>query len=204
MYEEYIVFAVTAKAHVQLVQDALFSIESSLVNISAHDNKYVNMFRAELIRRALIHDCDKCANDIIIDGKQVPFPFAEYTVGSDYFFGNGGADAEYGSEKRHKLTTEAYAGLNAIVNHKTKINDHHPEYYNDYKKDMTLLPLIEMVCDWWGCTAYSNQASKPKFRADSAKNICGYGFDGYQKFIIERTRDFIETHATDLTEIIYN
>ena len=208
MYEEYIDFAVKAKDHAKLVQDALFAIESALEKMTTTSNDCVNIFRAELIRRALIHDTDKCANVVIIDGKQVPFPFAEYTVGSDYFFGNGGADAEYGSEKRHKLTTKAYAGLNALDNHKTKINDHHPEYYNDYKIDMTLLPLIEMVCDWWGATAYSTGDPKAGFREDSAKNSSGYGFEGYQKFVVELTRDFIDTHdtarpASDLIEIIY-
>ena len=203
MYEEYIAFAVTAKAHVQLVQDALFSIESSLEKIAANDNKYVNIFRAELIRRALIHDNDKCEEVVIINGQQVPFQFAEYTVGSDYVFGKGVADAEYDSEEYHKINREGYAGLNARENHKKKINDHHPEYYNDYKTDMKLLPLIEMICDWWGATAYSTGDPKSKFRDNSAKNICGYGFDGYQKFVVERTRDFIDTHAEDLIEIIY-
>ena len=203
MYKEYIDFAIKAKAHVRLVQDALFSIESSLEKIAANDNKYVNIFRAELIRRALIHDNDKCEEVVIIDGKHVPFQFAEYTVGSDYFFGNGAADMEYDSEEYRKLKSTAYAGLNAFDNHKTKINDHHPEYYEDCTKDMKLLPLIEMVCDWWGATAYSNEDPKPKFRADTTTNIGHYGFDGYRKFVVERTRDFIDTHAGDLIEIIY-
>ena len=203
MYEEYIDFAVTAKAHVRLVQDALFSIESSLEKITTNYNKYVNIFRAELIRRALIHDYDKCVEVVFIDGQKVPFQFAEYTVGSDYVFGNGVADVEYDSEKYHKINRDGYAGLNARDNHKKKINDHHPEYYNDHKTDMTLLPLIEMVCDWWGTTAYSNEDPKPKFRADSAKNICHYGFDGYQKFVVDRTGDFIDTGARDLIEMIY-
>ena len=203
MYEEYIDFAVTAKAHVKLVQDALFSIESSLEKIAANDNRYVNIFRAELIRRALIHDHDKCEEVVIIDGQQVPFQLAEYTVGSDYFIAKRGADAEYDSEEYRKIKSAAYAGLNALDYHKRKINDHHPEYYNDHKKDMTLLPLIEMVCDWWGAAAYfPKEDPKPKFRADSAKNICRYGFDGYQRFVVERTRDFIDTNAKDLIEII--
>jgi len=150
--EEYIAFAVRAKAHMQRVQNALFSIENSLEKIAANGNKYVNVFRAELIRRALIHDNDKCAEVVIVDGHQVPFQFAEYAVGSDYVFGKGVADAEYDSEVYHKIQAEGYAGLHARDNHKKKINDHHPEYYNDYKNDMTLLPLIEMVCDWWGAT----------------------------------------------------
>ena len=203
MYDEYIKFAVTAKAHLQLVQDALFSIEHSLEKIAANDNKYVNIFRAELIRRALIHDYDKCVEVVFIDGQKVPFQFAEYTVGSDYVFGNGVADVEYDSEEYHRINREGYAGLNARDNHKKKINDHHPEYYNDYNTDMKLLPLIEMVCDWWGTTAYSNEDSKSKFREDFAKNICHYGFDGYQKFVVDRTGDFIDTGASDLIEIIY-
>ena len=209
MHEEYITFAVKAKAHVRLVQDALFSIESSLEKIAANDNKHVNIFRAELIRRALIHDNDKCEQVVIIDRQQVPFQFAEYTVGTDYVNAKRVDDAKYDPEEYHKVTTEGYAGLNARDNHKTKLNDHHPEYYNDCKKDMTLLPLIEMVCDWWGATAYSPKKDpKCKFRADSATNIGHYGFDGYQKFVIERTRDFIGTNdtarrATDLIEIIY-
>lgn len=204
MYEEYIAFAVTAKAHVQLVQDALFSIESSLEKVSANHNKYVNIFRAELIRRALIHDNDKCEEVVIIDGQQVPFQFAEYTVGSDYVFGKGVANVEYGSEEYHKINTDGYAGLNARYNHKTKLNDHHPEYYNNYKTEMKLLPLIEMVCDWWGATAYSTGDPKTKFREDSTKNICGYGFCGYQRFVVERTRDFIDTGNNRLIEVIHN
>ena len=210
MHEEYINFAIKAKAHVRLVQDALFSIESSLEKIAANYNKYANIFRAELIRRALIHDNDKCEEVVIIDGHQVPFQFAEYTVGSDYFIAKRGVDAEYNSEEYRKIKSEAYAGLNALGYHEKKINDHHPEYYHDHKTDMTLLPLIEMVCDWWGATAYSpKEDPKPKFRADSAKNIRCHSFDGYQKFVIERTRDFIDTHDTaspskDLIEMIYN
>ena len=202
----FIEFALKAKEHTNCVQEALFSIEHSLGKFNKNNNDYVNIFRAELIRRALIHDNDKCEEAVIIDGQQVPFQFAEYTVGSDYVFGKGVADVEYDSEEYHKINTEGYAGLNARDNHKKKINDHHPEYYNDYKTDMKLLPLIEMVCDWWGATAYSTGDPKSKFRTDSAKNICygfGYGFGGYQKFVVERTRDFIDTHASDLIEIIY-
>ena len=152
----------------------------------------------------MIHDNDKCEEVVIIDGKQVPFQFAEYTVGSDYFIAKRGADAEYNSEEYRKIKSEAYAGLNALGYHEKKINDHHPEYYHDHKTDMTLLPLIEVVCDWWGSTAYSPEKDpKPKFRADSATNIGHYGFDGYRKFVIERTRDFIDTRAEDLIEIIY-
>ena len=146
--EEYIAFAVRAKAHVQRVQNALFSIENSLEKIAANDNKYVNIFRAELIRRALIHDNDKCEEVVIIDGQQAPFQFAEYTVGSDYVFDKGLADAVYDSEEYHKIHAEGYAGLNARDNHKSKTNDHHPEYYLEIitnQRLMTITPSTTMT-----------------------------------------------------------
>ena len=87
----FVEFALKAKEHTSCVQKALFSIESSLGKFNKDDNVYVNIFRAELIRRALIHDIDKCEEVVIIDGQQVPYQFAEYTVGSDYFFSKGGA-----------------------------------------------------------------------------------------------------------------
>ena len=116
----FVEFALKAKEHTSCVQKALFSIESSLGKFNKDDNDYVNIFRAELIRRALIHDNDKCEEVVIIDGQQVPFQFAEYTVGSDYVFGKGVADAEYDSEEYHKINREGYAGLNARENHKKK------------------------------------------------------------------------------------
>ena len=115
--KEYIEFAVRAKAHLLRVQDALFSIETSLEKIAANDNEYVNIFRAELIRRALIHDYDKCAEVVIIDGQQAPFQFAKYTVGSDYVFEHGYANVVYNSEEYHKINRDGYAGLNARDNH---------------------------------------------------------------------------------------
>ena len=190
----FVEFALKAKEHTSCVQKALFSIESSLGKFNKDDNVYVNIFRAELIRRALIHDIDKCAD--------VPYQFAEYTVGSDYFFSKGGHNMKYDSEEYTKTRSDAYAGLNVLRKHR-EINDHHPEYYEDYKTDMKLLQLMEMVCDWWGTTAYATEDPKAKFLEDSTKNIRRYEFTGYQKFVVELTRDFIDTHASDLIEIIY-
>ena len=199
----FIEFALKAKEHTSCVQQALFSIECSLGEFNKDDNVYVNIFRAELIRRALIHDNDKCEEVVIIDGQQVPFQFAEYTVGSDYVFGKGVADVEYDSEEYHKINREGYAGLNARDNHKKKINDHHPEYYNDYKTDMKLLQLMEMVCDWWGTTAYATEDPKAKFLEDSTKNIRRYEFTSYQEFVVELTRDFLAAGDTRLIDIIF-
>ena len=189
----FVEFALKAKEHTSCVQEALFSIESSLGKFNKDDNDYVNIFRAELIRRALIHDIDKCAD--------VPYQFAEYTVGSDYFFSKGGHNMKYDSKEYLKTRTDAYAGLNALDKHR-KVNDHHPEYYEDYKKDMRLLQLMEMVCDWRGTTAYATENPKAKFLEDSEKNVRKYEFVGYQKFVVELTRDFLADGNTRLVDII--
>ena len=112
----FIEFAVKAKKHTSRVQEALYSIESFLEKLNEDDNDYVNIFRAELIRRALIHDNDKCEDVNIIDRKRGPYPFAEYTVGSDDFFAKGGEIMKYDSEEYHKARAETYAGLTALDN----------------------------------------------------------------------------------------
>ena len=68
---------------------------------------------------------------------------------------------------------------------------------------MKLVQLIEMVCDWWGTTAYVSEDPIVKFLDDSTKNLCKYEFNGYQKFVIERTRDFIAKDDTCLIKIIF-
>ena len=197
----YIEFALRAKNHVNRVQEALFSIENALKSIDSYDNDYVNIIRAELIRRALVHDNDKCEDDHIIEGKKVPRHFAECTVWCDCFFGQGGADLEYGSEAYRNLHSEAGKGLNILRGHK-EMNDHHPEYY-DKPIDMRFIQLIEMVCDWWGATAYSNDSPRCRFLKSCDTNVCNYEFNSYQQFVIEKTRDFVARDDTHLIEIIF-
>lgn len=200
MHEEYITFAVKAKAHVQLVQDALFSIESSLEKITANANKYVNIVRAELIRRALIHDCDKCREVNEIGGKMVPYRFAEYVVGTDYLYENEVFNLDFGSKQSLELHAEAYKGLTAREDHKND-NDHHAEHFGNYEQEMKLFPLIEMVCDWWGATVYTQHEPLGKFLKDSDTIVKRLNnLTAYQKFVIELTRnfirDFIASHDT--------
>ena len=197
----YIEFALRAREHVNRVQRVLFSIENTLKTFHGDDNDNVNIIRAELIRRALIHDNDKCEDDHIIEGKKVSRHFAECTVWCDFFFGQGGADLEYGSEAYRKLHSEASKGLKILRSHK-EINDHHPEYYED-RNDMKFIQLIEMVCDWWGATASSNDIPRDAFLRSCHVNVCKYNFNRYQRFVIERTRDFIAKDDAHLIKIIF-
>lgn len=51
---------------------------------------------------------------------------------------------EYGS-KEYK---EALKGLDNALVHHYEMNDHHPEHFENGIKDMDLISLIELICDW--------------------------------------------------------
>lgn len=187
----YIQFALDAIRHIDRVREAMFSIECTLGKFNKDDNDCVNIFRAELIRRALIHDSDKFREVIEIGGKMVPYRFAEYVVGTDHLYENEVYNLDFSSKQSVELHAEAYKGLTAREDHKND-NDHHAEYFGNYEQDMKLFPLIEMVCDWWGATVYTQHEPLGKFLKDSDTNVKRLSnLTAYQKFVIELTRNFI-------------
>lgn len=53
-------------------------------------------------------------------------------------------DTEYGSEE-YKATLRE---IRPAVQEHYKVNSHHPEHYEDGVAGMSLLDLLEMLCDW--------------------------------------------------------
>jgi hypothetical protein len=53
-------------------------------------------------------------------------------------------ETEYGSEE-YKIMMEK---MRPTIDHHNKMNRHHPEHFNNGIKDMNLIDLIEMICDW--------------------------------------------------------
>jgi hypothetical protein len=53
-------------------------------------------------------------------------------------------DLAYGSEE-YKQTLE---NMKPIIEHHYERNRHHPEHFRNGIKDMNLLDIIEMLCDW--------------------------------------------------------
>jgi hypothetical protein len=91
----------------------------------------------ELERRALVHDVSKFTEDEFM-----------------------GFVALNHADKIHGYGTPEYkaalAEINAVGLH-TSRNSHHPEYHTAGIRDMGLLDLIEMVCDWQAASAvYGN------------------------------------------------
>jgi hypothetical protein len=54
------------------------------------------------------------------------------------------ATLEYGSEEYKQSLEE----LGPALHHHFKLNDHHPEHYENGVQGMSLMALIEMLCDW--------------------------------------------------------
>jgi len=50
----------------------------------------------------------------------------------------------------------AFAPFKAIIQHHYEHNSHHPEYWPDGVDDMSLLDVIEMLCDWKAASERGN------------------------------------------------
>ena len=192
MYDEIVEIS---KRHIDGVKEALFSIEKALKSSFMADLVEIDMFRAELIRRALCHDSDKysCMES-----------FIEYTMGTHKFIMLGGYHFEHSDERRKQATCEAYKGLTALDRHK-KSNDHHPEFYGSRLSGMSLIPMIEMVCDWYGAayyTKFEKEEALCKFNKDFSGNMKHFSFDEYQTSVCNRLRDCLVDESDSIIRSI--
>lgn len=64
-------------------------------------------------------------------------------------------DCAYGSDEYKAALAEA----NHVINHHYTHNSHHPEHYMDGISGMSLLDIIEMLCDWKAASERTKQGS---------------------------------------------
>lgn len=90
----------------------------------------------DLMQRALMHDIGKM---------QTPEAevFAEYTPRLK--------DVTYGSAEYKACMTE----MGEAIKHHQQSNRHHPEYFENGINGMTLVDLVELICDWMAATKRS-------------------------------------------------
>jgi len=64
-------------------------------------------------------------------------------------------DLVYGSPEYKQALAEA----KPVIDHHYAANDHHPEHYDNGVSGMSLLSLLEMVCDWKAASERTKQGS---------------------------------------------
>lgn len=91
--------------------------------------KNIRFFTDRLTTRGVEHDKSK------LDEPEIEL-FAEHT--------DDLKNLEYGSEE-YKQSLEA---LKPALEHHYAVNKHHPQFWKNGINDMSLIDLIEMLCDW--------------------------------------------------------
>jgi len=100
----------------------------------------MNLIISQLINRALEHDSSKMV-DPELD------VFTEFTPKL--------ATTSYGSEEYKSFLKE----MEVALKHHYGNNRHHPEHFPNGIKDMDLIDLLEMICDWKAATFKHNDGN---------------------------------------------
>jgi len=124
---------------------------------------------ANLQKRLHIHDQSKLAEPEV----QL---FTEYT--------DKLRDVTYGSEEYKSFLS----GLKPALDHHYANNRHHPEHWKNGVEDMTLLDLIEMICDW---KAASERHNDGNIRKSIELNTERFNMSPQLRRIFENTVDEI-------------
>lgn len=95
----------------------------------------------------------------------------------------------YGSEEYK----QALAMIKPALEHHYKVNNHHPEYYENGVNDMSLIDLIEMVCDWIAATM---RVKNGNIYTSLPINQERFGIDDQLAGIIKNTVDEIKNGGT--------
>jgi hypothetical protein len=134
--------------------------------------KYISKVIGALLDRAIFHDKSKLEEP----EKTV---FDKYTPKLK--------DTIYGSEKYKKYLSE----MQIALKHHYKVNRHHPEHWHEAGVEgMSLVDLIEMLCDWKSATLRHKDGDIKKSIEYNQKR---FGFSDELKKIFLNTVDDIFT-----------
>lgn len=145
----------------------------STKDTQAHIDKvssYVDMCVDELTVRGAEHDRDK------IDDKVEKKLFDEYSPKL--------ADCTYGSDEYK----EFLKGLKPALDRHYKNNRHHPEHFKHGMKDMNLIDMIELICDW---KASSERHDDGDIYKSVEMNQERFGYSDDVKALLKNTVDFL-------------
>ena len=135
--------------------------------------QYLNRAIANLMERARIHDASKLV-------EPEASIFAEKTARLK--------GLDYGSDEYKQCLAE----MKPALDHHYSFNRHHPEHWAGGIKDMTLLDLIEMFCDWKAATERHATGDLSKSIELNKKR---FGYSDDLEAIFHRTRlELFPTH----------
>lgn len=127
--------------------------------------KYIRIFTDTLVTRAVRHDRTK------LESPEVEV-FAEFTPKL--------AGSTYGSEEYNGFLKE----MNVALQHHYASNRHHPEHFTKGIEDMTLVDIVEMLCDWKAASLRQNDGNLLK---SIEINAARFGYDDQLKKIFINT-----------------
>ena len=132
-------------------------------------NRLMSQCIASLMLRANNHDATKLGPD------EAPY-FDEYTPKLE--------NTTYGSPEYKQFLAE----LEPALKHHYSCNDHHPEHHLDGISDMSLIQLIEMLCDWKAATLRHKDGN---IRRSIELNQVRFGYsDDIKKMLLNTINDF--------------
>lgn len=122
-------------------------------------------FSSELAGRALHHDASK-----LVEPEKSGFDVLSAKL----------AELEYGTDAYRAALAEG----KPTIEHHYYVNDHHPEHWPNGINDMSLLSIVEMLCDWKAASERTKQGS---IAASLAHNRMRFQIDDQLARILENT-----------------
>lgn len=113
-----------------------------------------------LLKRELEHDASK-----LVEPELSAFDIATPKL----------AELEYGSEEYRQSLRD----LGPALTHHFQENDHHPEHFSNGVNGMTLMALVEMLCDWRAASERVKQRTDDPEKMKTFESGLAYNFERF-------------------------
>lgn len=163
----------SARTELESVRDRHMTIPECQIHTMLHIEevrKNIRWFTDKLTSRGVNHDKSKLRSPEVE-------AFAEHTPRLEYL--------EYGSEAYERELEE----LQTTIDHHYAKNRHHPEHFDNGINDMTLVDLVEMLCDW---RASAKRNKNGNLLKSIEKNAKRFHIDSQLKQILVNTAKSID------------
>ena len=157
-----------AKTKTMTIAECQVETQKHIENV----RRYIRFITDRLTTRGVEHDKLK------LESPEVDI-FAEYTPKL--------SDITYGSEGYNALLKE----MDVALQHHYANYRHHPEHFENGINDMTLIDIVEMLCDWKASTLRHNDGNLLKSIETNAQR---FGYDNQLKQIFINTAKLFDEH----------